>query len=99
MAEPLPGVLRLDTNPGAAPPQAKDWPPTQWDHLPLPPPHGTVGDCPTDLLRRVFHKLGLPESHSLGRETLCRRFRDLLSAIGGEASDRAITEFLAKHKD
>jgi hypothetical protein len=71
----------------------------QWDHLPLPG-GSTIGKtADTQVLRQIFHKLGIPDSHHLGREILCSRYAALLRKIGGEASDAAIMAFLEKYKD
>jgi hypothetical protein len=71
----------------------------QWDHLPLPN-GGTIGTTPdTQVLRRIFHKMGIEGAHRDGREILCARYAALLREIGGQASDKAIYEFLDKYKD
>jgi hypothetical protein len=70
----------------------------QWDHLPLPGDI-TIGKTDTDTLRRIFHRMGIPQSHTLARELLCQRYAKLLSEIGNEARDRAIMAWLEQFKD
>jgi hypothetical protein len=72
-------------------------PPSHLDHLPTP--WGTVGKTETAVLRSFFHKLGIPESHTAGRLTLCEKYRQILTKVGNEASDKAVTKFLDKYKD
>ena len=69
-----------------------------WDDLPLPG-NTTIGKTDTDTLRRVLHKLGVPEAYTAGRNALCERYRQMLAKIGNSASDNAITEYLKKYQD
>jgi hypothetical protein len=67
--------------------------------LPVPG-GGTIGKtADTQILRQIFHKMGIEGAHRDGRETICGRYAALLKQIGGEASDKAIYEFLDKYKD
>jgi hypothetical protein len=71
----------------------------QWDHLPLPD-GSTIGKtADTQILRKIFHRMGIESAHRDGRETLCARYAALLREIGGAASDKAIMEFLDKYKE
>jgi hypothetical protein len=61
---------------------------------------GTIGTTiDVQILRRVFHKMGIPEAHTAGKNILCERYRKLLATIGNNTDHLAITEFLEKHKD
>jgi hypothetical protein len=71
----------------------------QWDHLPLPGGGRIGATADTQVLRKIFHKMGIEGSHRDGRESLCGRYAALLREIGGQASDKAIMEFLDKYKD
>jgi hypothetical protein len=56
-----------------------------WDHLPLPAPHTTIGaTSDTQVLRRIFHKMGIEGAHRDGRETLNGRYAALLRRFCGE---------------
>jgi hypothetical protein len=58
-----------------------------WDDLPLPG-GGTIGTTiDVQILRRIFHKMGIPEAHTAGKNILCERYRALLAKIGGNTSD------------
>ena len=84
--------------PGSSPPgEGPSHSPSVYDHLPTP--WGTIGNLETDALRRFFHKLGIPQSHFAGRNVLCEKYREILAKIGGEASDRAVKDFLSRFKD
>jgi hypothetical protein len=72
----------------------------QWGHLPLPPPHTTIGQtADTQVLRRIFHKMQIEGAHRDGRETICGRYAAILRRIGNAASDKAIMDFLSKYED
>jgi hypothetical protein len=74
----------------------------QWDHLPLPPGvgGGTIGKtADTQVLRQLYHKMGIEGAHRDGRETLNARYAALLRKVGAEASDKAVLEYLDKFKD
>jgi hypothetical protein len=68
-----------------------------WDHLPVDTKGNTVGKTPDILLRRLFHEIGIPESHTAGMDVLCGRYAARLCEIGSAASDRAVMEFLERH--
>jgi hypothetical protein len=89
----------FDTNP-ARPGAGKGptWPTSLHDHLPLPPPYKTVGETPTEVLRGVFAKLNIADAHTAGRHILCEAYARMLMAIGEAASERAIAEWLEKHR-
>jgi len=71
----------------------------QWDHLPIPG-GSTIGKtADTQVLRVMFHKMGIEGAHRDGREILCNRYAALLRKIGGEASDKAIMEHLRKYEE
>ena len=72
--------------------------PSHWDHLPVPN-GGTVGSMPTEVLRRLCHRMGIEGAHSVGRATLLDSFALKLRQVGNAASDKAIMEFLSKYKD
>jgi hypothetical protein len=68
-----------NTNPGDQH-NGPSHPPSVYDHLPLPG-NTTVGKTDTDTLRGIFHRLGIPDSHHLGRDKLCERYNALLHKI------------------
>jgi hypothetical protein len=71
----------------------------QWDHLPIPG-GGTIGKtADTQVLRKLFARMNIEGAHRDGRETLCGRYAALLREIGGQASDKAIMEFLRQYED
>jgi hypothetical protein len=70
-----------------------------WDHLPLPDGNTIGKTADTQVLRRVFHRMGIEGAHRDGRETLCGRYAAILREIGGQASDKAILEYLENYKD
>jgi hypothetical protein len=70
-----------------------------WDDLPLPGGQ-KIGDViDVQILRRHFAKMGIPESHTAGKNILCERYRQLLGTIGKSTDDPAIIAFLDKYKD
>jgi hypothetical protein len=88
-----------DTNPGSrAHHTGRMHPVSVWDHLPLPG-NITVGRVDTDRLRGIFHRLGVPDSHHLGRDRLCERYSEMLHKIGNEAKNRAIEAWLESKRD
>jgi hypothetical protein len=71
----------------------------QFDHLPLPG-GGTIGSTPdTQVLRRVFARIGIEGAHRDGRETICGRYSRLLHEIGNEAKNRAVEAWLEQYKE
>jgi hypothetical protein len=54
---------------------------------------------PTEVLRRLCHRMGIEGAHSVGRATLLDSFALKLRQVGNAASDKAIMEFLSKYKD
>jgi hypothetical protein len=55
-----------------------------FDHLPLPN-GGTIGNTHMDEVRRILHRMQIPEAHTLNKEALCRRYNELLHKVGNEA--------------
>jgi hypothetical protein len=70
-----------------------------WDDLPLPGGGTIGGTVDVQILRRIFHRLGIPEAHTAGKNILCERYRALLAKIGNSTDDPAVIAFLEKHKD
>src|SRR5215467_11915058 len=56
----------IDSNPGAKT-SGPSHAPSHWDHLPVPG-GGTIGTTDTQVLRRMFHKMGIEGAHRDGRD-------------------------------
>ena len=70
-----------------------NWARTHYDHLKLP--NGLIaGDCPNELLRQQLSKFELEEVHTAGRETLLRRYGELLAKTFNDAGTAAVDALL-----
>jgi hypothetical protein len=107
MAEKMRGFLsntaplQLSLKPGMPAPFAPGptWPPSQYDHLPVPG-GSTVGKTDTDTLRRLFDRMGIADAHIRGRQTLLEEgYVPLLKKVHDEAGEKAVESFLQQYKD
>ena len=95
MASPIPGVLSGHASPHNTGPQ---FPRTPHDHLPLPPPHRTVGETNSETLRSLFHRMGLEQAHTRPRNEIIADYAALLARIGGEAYRNAVNTWLEQFR-
>ena len=63
----------------------------QFDHLPVPGGGDTIGTtADTQVLSRIFHRMGIPKSHTLGRELLSQRCAALLKKSAVKQATRRL---------
>src|SRR5215469_15364049 len=48
---------------------------------------------------KIFHRLGVPDSHHLGRDRLCERYSGMLHKIHNDAGNAAVERWLEQYKD
>jgi hypothetical protein len=64
----------------------------------MTPSGSTVGLTPTDSLRQQLARLGVPESHTAGRDVLVERYYQMLRKVHDDAGSVAVDAFLQKYR-
>jgi hypothetical protein len=79
-----------------------DMPSTVWSphtHADLKLPNGSVcGSCPTEQLRSMLGRLGVPDAHTAPRLQIIDSYARMLKRIHEDAGSAAVDAWLAGHR-